>query len=324
MLRIDVSKATLAVSLVDSQTRVLQWQRDVPNSPDGIAQLLTLVPPTDAWALEPTGRYSTGVAAAGRAAGRRVLLAPPQQAKAFLRSIQNRAKTDRLDSRGLALYALAVPLKLYPVKSVVTETVDQLLAARQLMSQSISSLTQQRADLPHAEVALSAAVTGLLTQRHDLDRQIADLCRTQTELSDVRRLDAVPGIGPITAAAVTSCLQAKQFSHPDQFVAYIGLDVQVSDSGARRGQRHLSKHGNAELRRLLYLCAQATRRAKNNPFKDHYERERAKGLTSTAALCVIARKMARLCWSLHRHQTTFDADRLYLQGGQQHQFRETA
>src|SRR6266699_881115 len=50
------------------------------------------------------------------------------------------ATIDRLDSRGLALYALAVPLKPYPMKSAVTEQVDQLLAARRLLSSSIASL----------------------------------------------------------------------------------------------------------------------------------------------------------------------------------------
>lgn len=323
VLGVDGSKATLAVSLIDSQTRTMRWEREVPNSPGGIAQLLKLVPPTDAWAMEPTGRYSTVVAAAAREAGRVVLLAPPKHAKAFLRSIQDRAKTDRLDSRGLALYALAVPLKPYPLKRAVTEKVDQLLAARRLMSRSIASLTQQHAELPHAQAALSAALTSLTTQRRDLDKQIDQLCRTAPDLTDVRRLDAIPGVGAITAAAATSCLQSKQFSHPDQFVAYIGLDVQVSDSGAHRGQRRLSKHGNAELRRLLFLCAQATLRARNSPFKAQYDRERAKGLSSTAALCVVARKMARVCWSLHRHQADYDPNRVYLQGGQKKQSRET-
>jgi transposase len=222
------------------------------------------------------------------------------------------------------LYALAVPLKPYPVKSAVTEKADQLLAARSLISRSIASLTQQRAELPHAATALTAALTGLTSQRAALDQQLDQLCRTEPELADVRRLDAIPGVGAITATAVTSCLQAKQFSHPDQFVAYIGLDVQVSDSGAHRGQRRLSKHGNAELRRLLFICAQATLRARNSPFKAQYDRERAKGLSSTAALCVVARKMARVCWSLHRHQTSYDPHRVYLQGGQSNSSRETA
>ena len=128
-------------------------------------------------------------------------------------------------------------------------------------------------------------------------------------------LDAVPGIGPVTAVAVAACLTTKQFDHPDRFVAYIGLDVRVRDSGQRRGQRTLSHQGDAELRRLLYLCALANVRARDpaNPFKVQYARERAKGLATTAALCAVARKLARVCWSLAAHGTQYEATRVHHQ-----------
>jgi transposase len=84
-------------------------------------------------------------------------------------------------------------------------------------------------------------------------------------------------------------------------VAYIGLDVDKRESGKRKGERGLTHQGDAELRRLLYLCAQANLRIQDSPFRQQYERERAKGLSSTAALCAVARKLARLCWSLHKH-----------------------
>jgi transposase len=324
VLGIDVSKATLSVTLVDPQTRMVRGKHEVPNTPSGIARLLELVPPSWSWVLEPTGRYSTQVAVAARKARRTVLLARTKQAQAFLRSIQDRAKTDRLDSYGLALYALSVKLSLYPVKSDVSEKIDQLLKARRQIGIAIMSLGQQRTELPHAVAALTAAIAGLEVQRTALDAQIAQLGDTHEELAGVRVLDAIPGIGPITAAAVASCLQDKQFSHPDQFVAYLGLDPRVSDSGTHRGQRRLSKQGNAELRRLLYNCALATCSAKNSPFKMQYERERAKGLSATAALCVISRKMARTCWSLHHHKTNYDPTRVYTQSDQAHPFRETA
>ena len=71
------------------------------------------------------------------------------------------------------------------------------------------------------------------------------------------------------------------------------LDVQVRASGARQGDRGLSKQGNAELRRLLFLCAQASLRAQHDrTFRAQYERERTKGLATTAALCAVARKLA--------------------------------
>ena len=75
-------------------------------------------------------------------------------------------------------------------------------------------------------------------------------------------------------------MQSKAFPHPDAFVAYCGLDVRVRDSGQRRGHRTLTKQEDAELRRLLYLSAQASLRSAQSPFKAQYERERAKGLST--------------------------------------------
>ena len=73
----------------------------------------------------------------------------------------------------------------------------------------------------------------------------------------------------------------------------------------------MSKQGDAELRRLFYRCAQASLRAKESPFVAQYEREQKKGLSKTAALCAVARKMARLCWSLAHHETEYDPGRVY-------------
>jgi transposase len=312
VLGIDVSKATLSSALLDGPSRQVQWELTVPNTDAGVSTLLARTPPQCPWVLEPTGQYSTPVARQAQAAGRRVLLAPPKQAKAFLAAVRPRAKTDRLDSQGLALYALAVALRPYPLKAPAMETVDQLLAARRGLSQSLARLRQQRSALPLAAGPLDAAITALREQQAALDRQLATHAPVAGG-SVVAALDGVPGVGPVTAAAVASCLQSKSFGHPDQFVAYVGLDVRVRDSGQRRGQRTLSHQGDAELRRLLFLCAQANLRSRDphNPFKVQYARERAKGLPSTAALCAVARKLARTCWSLSRHGTTYDATRVH-------------
>jgi transposase len=128
----------------------------------------------------------------------------------------------------------------------------------------------------------------------------------------VARLQTVPGVGPITATKVAVCLASTAFERADQFVAYIGLDLRVRDSG----QRTLSKRGDAELSRLLYVCAQAQRRCRvPTPFHAQYERERAKGLSTTAALCPVARTLARTCYSVVKHETTYDPARVTQQHG---------
>jgi transposase len=76
-------------------------------------------------------------------------------------------------------------------------------------------------------------------------------------------------------------------------VAYVGLDLRVSQSGQRRGQFGLSEHGDAELRRLLYLAAMSAANSTHDPtFAERYAREQAKGLTKTAALNAVARNLA--------------------------------
>jgi len=311
MLGLDVSKETLAVALLDPATRKPRWEAEVPNTPAAVAQLLAKVAPECPWVLEPTGRYSVAVAKQARAAGRRVLLAPPRKAKAFLASLQSRAKTDRLDARGLGLYALAADLPPYPLKSEAVERLTQLLTARRGLSLSLASLQQRIVELPHAAAVLKAAVADLRASMHALDRQLAAARR---ELPLAGRLQKVHGVGPVTATAVAACLTSKHFEKPEAFVAYVGLDVAVRSSGKRKGEWGLTKQGDAELRRLLYLCAQSSLRAQGSPFGAQYEREQAKGMSKTAALCAVARKLAKLCWSLAHHPAaSYDPARVYSQ-----------
>lgn len=313
MLGIDVSKDTLACTLFDPQTQKPIWNRTVPNTTAGINRLLRQTPAESHWALEPTGRYSLLAVTTAHEAGRQVLLAQPKKARDFLRSIQSRAKTDTLDSHGIGLFALCRPLPPFPLKSSVVEQLDQLLSVRKSISASLASFGLQARELTHAAPALEPIVAALEAQKKEVDRQIAALTATVQEFSIAAELEKVPGIGKVTAATLASRLTGHTFGHSDQFVAYCGLDIGVRQSGKKNGQTGLTKQGDGELRRLLYLAAQSNLRSKNSPFKAQYERERAKGLPSTAALCAVARKLARLAWSLHKHGSSYDPTRVHQQ-----------
>lgn len=311
MLGLDVSKATLDYSLLDPHSRTLLTQGQVPNTPAGIASLLQRIPAEHPWVLEPTGIYSQAAVMLAQQAGRTVLQAEPRQAQAFLRAINPRAKTDRLDSLGLAHYALAITIRPFPVKSEGVVQLEQHLTARKSLSASRATLEQQRRALPAAAASLAAVIATLDEQLAVLDRQIADDLR-RPEFALAKALQTVPGIGAVTAAAATACLTTRPFADPDAFVAYIGLDIRVRESGQRRGVGALSKRGNPELRRLFYLCALTNLRSRDpqNPFKQQYARELAKGLSTTGALNAVARKLARTCWSLAKYGTTYDAGRV--------------
>src|SRR5262249_6999663 len=178
---------------------------------------------------------------------------------------------------------------------------EQLLTARRGITAALVSLEQQRRELPHATAVLTEAVADLRERRRQLDEQIARRARDPQQFPAVATRQQVPGVGPVIAASVAARLTSHAFARADQFVAYVGLDVRVMDSGKHVGQRRLTKEGDGELRRLFYLAAQANVRCPQRPFRQQYERALEKGLAKTAALNAVARKSAPVCWSLVTH-----------------------
>jgi transposase len=167
-------------------------------------------------------------------------------------------------------------------------------------------------ELPRAHECLSASVAALQAQLAQIDRQIEAAVKTSRLAPLVRRLRAVPGVGPVSSSAFGSRLDSRNFDRSDQWVAYCGMDVSIRQSGKHKGERGLTKQGDAELRRLAYLCAQAAVRQKGSPFTAQFERERAKGLTKTAAYCAVARKLLTVLWAIQHRGVEYDPEMVYL------------
>jgi len=110
-----------------------------------------------------------------------VRLAPPRKAKAYLQSLQSRAKTDKLDAKGLARFGLTRPRDQqrapYPIKSETVDRLDQLLSARKGLSRSLSRLSLQRSALPYAQQSLTTVIDGIHQEIERLDQQIAERSR---------------------------------------------------------------------------------------------------------------------------------------------------
>ena len=119
------------------------------------------------------------------------------------------------------------------------------------------------------------------------------------------RCEAVEGIGPLSACALVMAFLRGDFRNSDAFVAFLGLDVRVRDSGKQVQRRRLSKRGDPEIRRLLHNAAMAARR---HPYwANVYQRYRDRGLQTTQALVILARKLARIAFALMKNQTTYQA-----------------
>src|ERR1700690_3716398 len=89
----------------------------------------------------------------------------------------------------------------------------------------------------------------------DLEKEIARRAR-EDEVS--RRLMTVPGIGPISAAAISALAPpAQTFARGRDFAAWLGLTPLQRSTGGKQRLGKTSKLGERTLRRLLIIGASA-------------------------------------------------------------------
>jgi transposase len=172
--------------------------------------------------------------------------------------------------------------------------------------------------LEDGENGLSGASRALFARLFEhfraLDRQVAELEREinawHREDARSRRLEAIPGIGPLTASAlVASVGDAKLFHNGRQFAAWLGLVPRQNSSGGKTNLLGISKRGDTYLRTLLIHGARSVLFSlKRDP--DRAERwltRVADRRNPNIAAVALANKNARTVWALLAHDRDFQA-----------------
>lgn len=301
ILGADVSKADLAVC-IDPESPV----QIITNTPHAITQWLQSLPLGPAClAVEATNTFHLDLVEQAHQAGHTVYLIDGYRLSRYRDSIGTRAKTDASDAQLLQRYLSREQDNLRPWTPPPAgyTALQRLLHRRAALVQARVTLQQSLAGIPE----LKRSTTALLRQLTRLDALIQQrLLGTMTQLNwttDSKRCQAIEGIGPLTAAALTMTFHRGHFKNSDAFIAFLGLDVRIRDSGKMRGRRKLTKKGDPELRRLLFLAAmQASRSA---TWKAFYQRHLDRGLAKIQALVILARKLARVAFALLKNQTDY-------------------
>ena len=80
----------------------------------------------------------------------------------------------------------------------------------------------------------------------------------RADVDTARRLATIPGVGPITAAAITTFAPPMEtFSKGRDFAAWVGLTPRQHSSGGKERLGRTSKMGQRDIRRLLIIGAVA-------------------------------------------------------------------
>lgn len=301
---IDASKDTLEIA-VDGRRQTVA----IANTPEAVrAWLATLQSPCRI-GIESTGRYHQLLTSSGISAGHIVYVLNPKDLAHYMLSKGRRAKTDRLDAQGIANYVAREHQDLHPYQlpTALQAQLDELTNRRHSVVVMQISLRQSFAESKLKLAALSAAQRGLQKLIEQIDERMSKLVSNDPQLKDhAKRLKTVVGFGTLLGTVMAHTLTRRSFARADAFVAYTGLDPRPSDSGKSRGRRVLTKRGPAELRRLLYVAAMSASRTKL--WKPIYERYRARGLTSTEVFVIMARKLARIAFSIVKHASDFNRE----------------
>lgn len=145
-----------------------------------------------------------------------------------------------------------------------------------------------------------------------VDRLLGELAHTWR--AEVRRLETVPGVGPIVAlTAIAVFADVHRFANAKQVASYAGLVPSTYQSGTCDRHGHITKRGSAELRTMLCEAAHHARRP-SHPLHPYFMKLCARRGYKVAVVAV-AHRLCRVLYALLRDGTDFEPARLGVEEG---------
>ena len=126
-----------------------------------------------------------------------------------------------------------------------------------------------------------------------------------------RKLDALPGLGALTATAMVAAVgDARQFANGRSMAANLGLTPREHSSGGKQRLLGITKRGNTYLRTLLIHGARTVLRhatGKTDRLSRWALAIQARRGANVAAVA-LANKLARIAWAVLARDRRYRAD----------------
>jgi len=324
-LGIDVSKMNLSLSLgflTDKLEKEFISHEDISNDLSGYKTLLKwLNKSVDNTVdflviMEATGVYHQGIAHYLYVNGYAVCVMQSGRVKRYAQSLDQRSKTDALDSKMLSMLALERNIRLWEPPSAELQQLKGLSRER-------SSLLKNKVIENNRQGAISSSVysNAKALKRHKsrlklLKVQIAIIEEEMQELiSENEELEkkigfmmSIPGISFISAATVIGeTLGFESIVNAKQLASYAGYDIVLRESGNFKGKTRISKRGNSHIRAILHMPSMTCVRC-NPTLKQFYNRLKPNKAKPLVALIAVQRKLLILMYTLWKNEEFYDAE----------------
>lgn len=279
----------------------------IANEPQALRAWLRTLPQGSRLAMESTGSYHQALADLAHQARLQVFIVNARDLRRYGQGIGRRGKTDRIDAEVIARYIARehAELHAYVPPTRAQRTLARLMSRRAKLVQIKDSIRQSLRGLPalKSEARQLDARIERLIDRVDMLIQ-RTLQQMPAACEAAAHIVTIPGFGVLTSTWLGDRFTRLPYATSDALVAAAGLDPRPEDSGQKQGRRRLSKRGPAEERRLLFNCARSVARTKL--WRPYYQAQLAKGLSSTAATNILARKMLRVAFAVYTHRQPFN------------------
>lgn len=296
----DVSQQWIDVQLLEPERHFR-----IANKPGAVTRFAGELPPGSRVGMEATGTLHELLADAMSAVGHTVFVLNPRWVHRYAAGVGARGKSDRGDAKVIARFVHAEAARLHRYQPLTPQ------------QREIRTLLRRRAELVKLKTATRQSLADqakAVIREFELLLKAID-CRIKMLLTAnpqwqalAKRLRRIPGVGPLVVAHLVEALVGKPFSAVEAFIAHTGMDPRPNDSGQKRGRRRLTHHGDACLRGALFMGAMAA--CKRPEWRAIFDHNMRKGLPSTAAYVVVARKIARVAFSLFRTGQEYDPSQL--------------
>jgi transposase len=289
---IDVSKAhlDLARSDGDDVTRLDNDARGI----EAVVRLLRSLNPRHV-VVESTGKLENPLVSALLDAAIPVARVNPKRVRQFAYGVGKLAKTDPIDARMLARYALVAQPHLTEKREANRTELTELLTCRRQLVDARTAHSNQlgTTESAFAKKRLRSVLDGLQTQVDKLDKRIAELIDDDDDLNRLNELlRSFKGVGAVLSATLISQLPELGKLGHNQISALVGLAPFNRDSGTFSGKRSIGG-GRTEVRNVLYVCTVAAI-ARHPVLKPFYTRLRDAGKVPKVALVATAHKFLRI------------------------------
>lgn len=181
------------------------------------------------------------------------------------------------------------------------------------LRKSLFTILQNRAD--EISPRMRDLIVGLYEDWLWLDERIESVTSEIEEIShreaNCQRLMSVPGIGPIISTAIVAAIgTGEAFERGRDFGAWLGLVPRQYSTGGKSVLGRISKRGNRYLRTLFIQAAHVILMRPHNWEKFSFGAwlaEAATRLHRNKLATALANKLARIAWSVLRHERAFDS-----------------